>query len=153
MGGARSSDPEDRITPSSIFEEPPSSSKKSNLPPPSRLPSDLRSILRDRRSKIEDRGGFFDLRGRRSKVKGRDFFDLRSGKIEYGGFFDLRLRRSKKWEFFENRSVIEEPLPSSKNSSFRRNPSYSSSTPKIEEPPIFDLRIRRLGRRSPSAPQ
>ena len=60
--------------------------------------------------------GFFDLRGRRSKIDG-GFFDLRRRKIEEppSSIFDVRIRRSKKSQ------------------------NIGSSAPKIK----FDLRIRR----------
>ena len=97
-GVLRSSEPDYRRTPPHLRRNPPSSKKFH----PSLLPSDLRPILRGRR------WGFFDFRGRRSKIE--DGMVLRSSapKIEDGGFlrssvlknedegvFDLRTRRSK----------------------------------------------------------
>ena len=57
----RSSDQENRRTPP-IFEEPPSSSKKYHPP---RLPSDLRPILRSRRSKMGVRSSISGVEYRR----------------------------------------------------------------------------------------
>ena len=67
------------------------SSKKSHPPP--RLPSDLRPILQSRRSKME---GFFDLRGRTSK-------------IEDGGLFDATPKTEEPPHLLSSTPKIEEP--------------------------------------------
>ena len=67
------------------------------------LPSDLRPILRDLRSKI----GLFDLRLRRSKIEDEEVFRSSAPKIEDEGFFDLRLGRTKKGGFRSSASKIE----------------------------------------------
>ena len=67
-----------------------SSEEESHLP---LLPSDLRPILRSRRSKM---GGFFGLRLRRSKIEDGGVLRSSGPKMEDGGkFFDFRLRRTK----------------------------------------------------------
>ena len=150
-GVLRSSDPANRRTPPSSKNPP--SSKKSQPP---RLLSDLRRILRGRRSKM---GGFFDLRSRRSKIE------------DGGRFFDLRLRRSKMsgGSSISGTGRSKNPHLRSSEPENRRTPLHLQSSIFDPEnrrlPPIFilrprksknslifDLRSRKFGRRSPSAP-
>ena len=90
-------------------------SSEQEVPPPL-LPSDLRPILRSRRSKM---GGFFDLRGRRSKVEDR------------GGSSILRLERSKMWggsPIFWFRRSKNPPPYTIFGAEDRRTPHLQSST-------------------------
>ena len=64
LGDLRSSNQKDRRTLIHFRITFPSSKKSLSRPPPSLLPSDLRRILRGRRSKMG-----FDLRGRRSRMQ------------------------------------------------------------------------------------
>ena len=110
------------------IEEPSPHLRRTRTPP--RLPSDLRPILRGRRSKIEDRG-LFDLRLRRSKMGEKSSIfgseDRRWGRFFEDGGFLRRWKRSSKMEGF-----FEEPPH------LRKPPSHLRRTPSI-----FVLRVRR----------
>ena len=80
MGVLRSSEPEERRTPPPIFEEDPPHLRRS---PPS-PPSFVRSSERSSGPKIAG-GGFFVLRGRRSKIKDGGILRSSEPKIEEGG--------------------------------------------------------------------
>ena len=152
------------------IEEPPSSKN----PPPHlrrsrplrRLPSDLRTDLRCRKSKMARGSPIFETKDRRLKMgKGSSFFGsadrkwakvLRSSeqKIEDEGV------SSKKGCFFEDGRFFEEPSPFFEEHS---NLSSKNPPPIFEKTIIFDLRLQRklpfldlrsrtLGRRWQSAP-
>ena len=130
MGGARSSDPEDRITPSSIFEEPPSSSKKSNLPPPPvfRPIFDPFFGTEDRRLKIEGGSSIFEAEDPRLKVEISSIFG--AGRSNMGGssIFGSEDRRNGS---------------SSKIEALSKNLSHLRRTPLFEETLHILLRPRK----------
>ena len=130
-------------------------------------------VLRFSCPKIED-GGFFDLRGRRTKMGGSSIFSSEERRWVGSSFFGAgrsktrpHLRRTPHLE--EPLSIFEEPLhlrrarPSSKKPLSSKSPIFDLrsrrsknapilnlrlSAPKTEEPSIFDLRPRRMVRRS-----
>ena len=146
--------------PTPIFEKPPPPSSKESLTP--HIPSDLRTDLRGRRSKMGS-SSIFGAEDRRLKMAGSSFFGsqgrgesvTRSSepKIEEStGFFENGRGSSKMTGLPKNAGIFEEPPIFEEPAPFFGEPFHlPSSTPKNEEPPVLDLRIRRLDRRSPSA--
>ena len=137
---------------------PPPSSKnpphlrRSTTPP--LLPSDLRPILRGRKSKMEGGSSISGAEDRRLKMGGGSSI-FGSENRRWVGFNDLRGRRSKNPSPFSIFGAGRSKTPPSTLFDLRprrsKNPPHlRSSTPKIEKhPPTFDFRSRILGQKSP----
>ena len=86
-----------------------------------------------------DSGGYFGLRS--SKIK-NGAFTLSFGTEDRGwGFYDLR-----------SRNIVEPPIFNFRSRISKNTPSSFFDPKDRRTPSIYDLRSRRLGRRSPSAP-
>ena len=108
---------------------------RSPTPPRPLLPSDLRPILRGRRSKMEG-SSIFGSENRRLKMGGSSIF----GSEE----------RRKKGGSSKNPPLLRRTPPSSKNPLPLLSSFFGSEDRRT--PAIFDLQSRRLGRKSPWAP-